>query len=1107
MPTLKRLAELQKHLRKLGGEQETVGKWGEQPYIKELPPPSAIDEGKPSALDANRFTLSAQSAEAAETGEPAKEQEPSLEALLDAPSPDEDYASFLKSMNLDTLSAPAETAEGLDDDLAKLLEPESSFETEESVPVIGSEFESGAGSKFEIPAGIDIEPSGTEPEFFDADTVPEQATSEILQETTPGTEMEETTPGTETDAGMETGIDSSEFQPEMPEISNFPEESEISAQSQESADVLAAPDLVSETFGAESSLDIATPGTDSGFDLTTPGTEQGTDQGIDLSKLGETASADTVQSSEEAAGFDTAAGASETEITSGLADIADLPSMDDIHDLESLSFGNEIQSSETPAEAQEAQSAGSESIEVPEIGTEAFHAPDELDQELASLEKGTLEPENFSIDSNWDDSFTIPGFEPKKPEKPASSAFVAPPEVPKPADDRPVTIELTENQVDELQETLLSYPLNVRLCIEDIIANNHGTMTHQKELIQMLVDGASAYDAAKLASKILRRPVEVPRGYDKRRGAAFEEERNSFRYIFIHSILPVLQIIVLAAIGLGILGFIGYNFIYRPIHAQILYSRGYNQIIKDKYPESLQFFIDATNEWRMKPWFYKYAEKYIEKRQYGLAEKIYWTLLSDDYWPKDIKGTLDYARMKSELQYDFAHAEKEVMERIVKWNYFHKDALLFLVRNYLNWAYYLEQQYKPPSSAEIASIYNKARLQLATLMEKYGKIDQYLELMLLYLIRSERVTGKDNVKEIAPYAKYYLGNKKSKFSASTLAELAEYLMEHEILDQVQDILTKAVKNEPYVPEAHSAIARWFRKSMLYDKELNALENSVFTFEKADAARGLDNRQTKRYLLDLIRLSELYLKGDRNLDAMEKLERCIKRYEQSLEELRFPKSAEFGKAYALLGDVYFYKPENFDTAIALYEKAEDSGYVTPEMDYHRGYIYYRKETLDDYKTALSYFYRASLNSKPTPYLLMALGNTLYKRGDYFAAQSYYKALVDRLQTELDLIPNPNPQQRPSHDEIVRLLVAARNNLGAAYLRVANVMGDSSKRADAMAQFTESARLFDSLTRDQKTMIRSDAKNYGFLNLDFVLHPKRDIDIILDKNIMADMKFPQ
>lgn len=1092
MPTLKRLAELQNHLRKLGSEQEIAGTWGEQPYIADLPPPAAIDEGKPSALDAGRYGEAALQVEQSVSAGTPTEAEPSLEALLDASPADNEYASFLKNIDIDALNTPAEIADVADDDLANLLEPDSNAFSEEGP---------GLDAEQDL-QNIQSDMPGQEPSLSDTML---NAPDNFLQTDTeteqqyPEYELNNEAVGIpEIEGSGETPSESS-IPTDFSDIANF--DANLGLGMPESEGV---PDAASANFGIdqfsadEITSDFEEPVT--GFEESLPTIEESENFPPEEVSQASDISVDKTFSGE----------------ASSIGDISSLPSMDEIHDIESFDFNNELPLAGEIAGTVETAESGTpaaesmEAIEVPDIGTEAFHAPDELDQELASLEKGALEPENFSIDSNWEDNFTIPGFEPKKPEKPAVPEFAPIPERPIHEENKAVDIELTDAQVDELQETLLSYPLNVRLCVEDIIANNHGTVTHQKELIQMLVDGASAYDAAKLAGKILRRPIEVPRGYDKRRGAAFEEERNSFRYIFIHSILPVLQIIVLAAIGLGILGFIGYNFIYRPVHAQVLYTRGYNLISKDKFPESVELFIKATNEWRMKPWFYKYAEKYIEKRQYGLAEQIYWTLLSDEYWPRDIKGTLDYARMKADIQYDFAHAEQEVMNRIIKWRYFHKEALLFLVRNYFNWANYLEQQYKPPQSAEISVLYEKARLQLATLMEKYGKIDQYLELMLIYLIRSEKYTEKDNVKEVAPYAKYYLGNKKSKFSSLTLAELADYLMDHEIDENVQEVLLKAVKNEPYVPEAHSAIARWFKRSMLNDKELNALENSVFAFEKQDKEKGLDNKQIRRYLADLIRLSELYIndkREERVLDAMVSLERCIKRYEQSLEELRFPASAEFGKAYALLGDIYYYKPKNFNIALSLYAKAESNGYVTPDMDYHRGYIYYKKETLDDYRMALSYFYRASLSVKPTPYLLMALGNTLYKRGDFFAAQSYYKALVDMLQTELDLIPNPSPQQKPSHEEIVRLLVAARNNLGAAYLRVANLMGDSSKRADAMAQFTESARIFDSLTRDQKTMIRSDAKNYGFLNLDFVLHPKRAIDIILDTPIKADMHFPQ
>jgi len=60
---------------------------------------------------------------------------------------------------------------------------------------------------------------------------------------------------------------------------------------------------------------------------------------------------------------------------------------------------------------------------------------------------------------------------------------------------------------------------------------------------------------------------------------------------------------------------------------------------------------------------------------------------------------------------------------------------------------------------------------------------------------------------------------------------------------------------------------------------------------------------------------------------------------------------------------------------------------------------------------------------------------------------------------------------------------------------------------MVAFSESARLFDSLTRDETTLVRSDAKNLSFLNMDFILHPQRDIDLAIYPTIQRDMKFPQ
>jgi tetratricopeptide (TPR) repeat protein len=247
-------------------------------------------------------------------------------------------------------------------------------------------------------------------------------------------------------------------------------------------------------------------------------------------------------------------------------------------------------------------------------------------------------------------------------------------------------------------------------------------------------------------------------------------------------------------------------------------------------------------------------------------------------------------------------------------------------------------------------------------------------------------------------------------------------------------------------------------------------------------------------------------GGENLDAETVLNACIQRYERSISESKFRRTATFGKAYALLADIYYFNRQDFKGALARYQAAERNGYWTPDTDYRSGYIYYIDKAGEDEK-ALSMFYRAGLDREQSPYLLFAIANTLYRRSDWFAAQGYYAMLAQRLQFELDTISLPSPQLRPSHEELVDLLMQARNNLGAALFHIGERLGDGRKRSDAMVSFTESARLFDSLVRDQTTMARSQTRNLAYLNVDAILHPKRGEAIMIYIDIRPDMKFPK
>lgn len=760
---------------------------------------------------------------------------------------------------------------------------------------------------------------------------------------------------------------------------------------------------------------------------------------------------------------------------------------------------------------------------VPELGSDDFakgFGQNDIEAQLASLDGEAATADNFSLDAGWGGGdFTIPGFEMSgESAAPASAkasqaskssqggqlagAFGAAALRPQ-AEKKVRPVEFTDEQADALQDTLLSYPLNLRLAIEDIVANNKGSEAQQSDLLWMLVEGASAKDSAKLAGRVLKRYIEVPASFAKRTGAAFEAEKGSFRYIFVHSILPVLQVLILVAAGAGAVFYLGYSFAYKPLKANSLYTEGLKQLELTKYGESMEFFDRADTLWSMKGWHFRYAKSFAENGQYPRAESMYDRLLAS--WPNETQAALDYAGMERE-QLAFPKVESVLQTHILGRDYFNKKALIMSAENFLAWADFEEQQYRGPDLPAIDKLYASSRLQLATLMERHGRSDAYLELMLVYFIRTEYFSQKDNIKEILPLATYFIENKKSAWLASTLAELGEYLLDRDETGQVNTLLLAAVDKDGTLPEAHVALARWNRRSGFQPDELMAMEYAARFYAESDAKTGLTSKRNKRYIESLIRLGELRREDGRSLDAEDAFNTAIDRYERALEGRQFKRGAVYGKAYALLADIYYAERMDWKGALILYSEAEKNGYTTPVTDYRRGYIHYMQPA-DDGSSALAFFYRAALDTDPSPYLQWATANALFSRDDYFAAQGYYSMLANRLQFELDTIALPSPQTKPSHNEIVELLMMTRNNLGVTLYRLSERMGDAKRRAEAMVQFTESARLFDSLARDQRTMLRSESKNLGFLNLDFVLHPLRGIDLGSYRILPAELAYPR
>jgi tetratricopeptide (TPR) repeat protein len=655
-------------------------------------------------------------------------------------------------------------------------------------------------------------------------------------------------------------------------------------------------------------------------------------------------------------------------------------------------------------------------------------------------------------------------------------------------------IKLTEEDLSRLQETLASYPLNLRLACEEIIAEKSTPADQMDALLKILIKRGSPKEAASLAGKILNRSVPIPKGFEKKTGEALEDEQTTFRYVFTRKFLPVLRISLAAALLAASLAYLSWQFIYIPIHSDSIYRRGYERIADGEYERANERFSEAFRLRRVKQWFYRYAEAFRDERQYLYAEEKYDELLR--YYPRDKKGALDYANLETYYLRNYSKADRIIRTNILDYSVDDQEGLLALGDNNLAWG-----EVDP-------SRYENARQAYARLLERYGWQDPIVERMLLYFIRV------DDLGQVIPLGQYFSGNPKKRISSPVLSELGGYLLDKQLeevrgvpdanierIEGVRDILIRASQSDPSLPEPRYHLARYYNRFGYTDEERQVLESAVRAF---DAAVDESSRRTS-YRIDAERRYAQVLTNAREFfPAEEHLIKGIGVYEDALSRRLLTGDPEYGRLYADLGDIeYFTKSRDMDRALDYYRRAEQNGWAPPEIQYRMGSAYYH---LGRWENALERFFTASSELPLNRRLLHALGNVSYLRGNYFAAQGYYRRLLDLLETERARFPLLSPNERPDHMELAERLMIARNNMAVVLEALSDRSGDPRYRAEAMAFYSESARAWDALTRNPDTMSRSGGTNLGFLNSRNILYPRDGYEPRLFNQIDKDVLEP-
>ena len=637
---------------------------------------------------------------------------------------------------------------------------------------------------------------------------------------------------------------------------------------------------------------------------------------------------------------------------------------------------------------------------------------------------------------------------------------------------------LSDEQYAKFIKNLSSYPLNVRIAVEELVVKNEFTDEAEFEIIKKVLKKVSARQLAAELEKMLDISIPVPRDFERRTAEEYEAYKQSFQYQLKNKIIPGAIVSVAAVIVCFFLFEFAKNFIYKPARASMLYKQGYALLESEDFPQSETKFNEATKYSLQRKWFFNYARGYRNHKQYIRAEQMYKNILY--CFNHDKTGGLEYAAMELNDLANYEKVENILLRQVLDFHVNDQDGILLLGDNYLEWA-----------TEKDSSKFDDARRCYSDLIQLYGnnssKMDLFSSRMMRYFIRT------DNLLEVLTLKERFYPRKKS-LSAEDWTDLSGYLLEklygplapadeylRSKIEDVKDMLVTAVKADSSNPVAHYNIAKYYinTNNSFYAK--SSLNNAINAFEKTESHKRKD---IYRFIDSYRLLGEEYTQEADYLKAMESYTSGISLFTNENIGRGLEGNSDIGKLYSDYGDIEYFVAGNIDGALESYQDAIYNDYDKGEIRYKIGFIQYGKK---NYSDAIGSFMKASEDFSDDPNLLLAMGNTLSLKNDNYVAQSYYQRLLNQLNAEKEQKGILFPQVRKDEAEVVDKFLKVTNNLGVTLYRLARRTGNSAMNAQAMVNFQNSLRAWDSMTRNQQSMTRLGGSNLAEQNIKYVIHP--------------------
>jgi hypothetical protein len=640
-------------------------------------------------------------------------------------------------------------------------------------------------------------------------------------------------------------------------------------------------------------------------------------------------------------------------------------------------------------------------------------------------------------------------------------------------DDENIALSITEDEYQHLLDRISSFPLNVRLEIEDYLAHNDDPTISKMEFVHFIISGASLKKVASKLSEILEKPIPIPKGFERKTAEEYEAEKRTFKYKLRHKIIPFATIAGIALLLTSCICFLFWTFVYIPIVSETIYNKGYTLLEENKYSDAMQEFNNAGEYQKKKRWYFKYANGFRGKKQFQLAEDIYRRLLFD--FNHDKKGGLEYVSMLRDDLHNYEKAENVLKRSVLDFHVNDEDALISLGDTYLEWA------------RENPEKYEKARQTYSSLINMYGRKDHFLSRMMKYFIRT------DKLGEVLPLKEYFMKHLK-KLDIEDLTELGSYLITKRYdtdmedddniknIDDVRDVLEAPLKRDKDDANANYNMGRFFLYNRKFDVAKHYLAKSIDTYKNTNnlSSGSIMNSIDARRLY-----GEILSENKEYLQAQEMYADALSSYQEYSNSRLTSPNKIVGKLYSDYADINYFISGDLNKALQAYTMATNQMNDTPSIKYRIGYIYYQNKNYED---AMKYLSLVHTEKKDDKNLLYGLGNTLYKRGSYYVAQAYYERLMEMLEAEKIRKHILLPHSRPDHNAFIDEYMRTTNNLGVILNKLAMQDGSSEKNGRAMALLGESSRAWDALTRNPETMVASKAVSLAYLNIQNMIKPQ-------------------